>query len=161
MKKRLLIIGLLLTVGCSSLNNNLSIPEQSSNTGALKQTHQLTTDTETDINNSTSSSTSEEVTEPISNPFFFEKGVLEIRYNARFLFDDQVKKSVKLYINDIDQLKYGKLYELKLEPTESVPNERLSLGYFYVQNDKIYQIEATQENLNQLLEWIWGREGFN
>ena len=47
-------------------------------------------------------------------------------------------------------LKDGKLYELKLDFIEGVPIERLCLGYFYVQKDKIYKIELTEENLNKV-----------
>jgi len=57
---------------------------------------------------------------------------------------------VKLQISEIANLKNGKLYELKLDSIEGVPTERLSLGYFYVQKDKIYKIEPTEENLNKL-----------
>ncbi|MCY9592112.1 hypothetical protein [Paenibacillus chitinolyticus] len=73
-----------------------------------------------------------------------------MKYKGQFLFDDIVEKDVILKINVVDNLKYGKLYELKLDPIESVPNERLSLGYFYVQKDKIYKIEPTKDNLIKL-----------
>lgn len=53
-------------------------------------------------------------------------------------------------INELANLKYVKLYELKLDFIEGVPNERLRLDYFYVQKDKIYKIEPTKENLSKL-----------
>jgi hypothetical protein len=39
---------------------------------------------------------------------------------------------------------------LRFDSIEGVPNERLSLGYFYVQKDKIYKIQPTNENLSKL-----------
>lgn len=85
-----------------------------------------------------------------SNLFFFNSNVSQLKYKGGFLFDDIIEKDVILNINEIAELKYGKLYELKLDPVEGVPNERLNLGYFYVEEDKIYKIEPTEENLNKL-----------
>jgi hypothetical protein len=45
---------------------------------------------------------------------------------------------------------------LKLDPIEDVNvpierfSERLNLGYFYVQKNRIYRIDPTEENLNRL-----------
>ena len=85
-----------------------------------------------------------------SNPFFFVTTDSKPAYKGMFLFDDIAKKDVTLNINKIADLTHGKLYELKLEHIEGVPNERLSLGYFYVQQDKIYKIKPTEANLNMI-----------
>ncbi|WP_455718672.1 hypothetical protein [Anaerosporobacter sp.] len=85
-----------------------------------------------------------------NNSCFFKSNISQLNYSGKFLYDDIIEKDVKLNINELANLKNGKLYELKLEPIESVPNDRLSLGYFYVQKDKIYKIEPTEENLNKL-----------
>lgn len=53
---------------------------------------------------------------------------------------------MKLYVNEIVKLKLGTIYELKIEPVEGVPKERLDLGYFYVEKEKIYKIVPTEEN---------------
>ncbi|ADQ47062.1 hypothetical protein Calkro_2226 [Caldicellulosiruptor kronotskyensis 2002] len=89
-------------------------------------------------------------TEKIKNPFFFNESIQRIEYKGKFLFDDLIEKNVKLNIVKKASLKYGELYELKLEPIEGIPLERLSLGYFYVQKDKIYKIVPTKENLSKL-----------
>ncbi|MGE5417873.1 MAG: hypothetical protein ACM3UZ_14140 [Acidobacteriota bacterium] len=40
---------------------------------------------------------------------------------------------------------------MKLDSIQDVLAERLSLGYFYVQNDRIYKCYPTKENLKQLI----------
>lgn len=75
---------------------------------------------------------------------------MALNYKGIFLFKKAIQKEVKLQISEMSNLNNGKLYELKLVSIEGVPNERLSLGYFYVQKDKIYKIEPTEENLNKL-----------
>jgi len=42
------------------------------------------------------------------------------------------------------------LYELKLSSIKDIAQKRLSLGYFYVQKDRIYKIDPTKENLDRL-----------
>lgn len=88
--------------------------------------------------------------EAAENVFFFDSGISEQVYGGQFLFDDIVEEDTKLSISKIADLKNGNLYELKLDPIEGVPQERLSLGYFYVQEDTIYKLEPTTENLDQL-----------
>ncbi|MEW5758603.1 MAG: hypothetical protein AB1755_03915 [Candidatus Omnitrophota bacterium] len=84
------------------------------------------------------------------NPFFLKNNISNLNYKGKFLFDCIVEKDVKLNINEAAKLKYGKLYELKLDRIEGIPEERLRLGYFYVQPDKIYKIEPTEKNLDRL-----------
>lgn len=81
---------------------------------------------------------------------FFNSDILQLNYKGIFLFDDTLEKDVTLRVNEITSLKDGKVYEFKLDPIDGIPNERLCLGYFYVQKDKIYKMEPTEENLNKL-----------
>ena len=150
MKKLLIIIltiGLILTSGCTKSNNIPNVSNQGSNANNLKPSTQADfTTNKTDAPNNTNITN----TETIGNSFFFKNDVSKLNYKGKFLFDDIVEKDVKLNVNEVANLKYGKLYELKLDPIEGIPNERLSLGYFYVQKDKIYKIESTEENLSKL-----------
>lgn len=84
------------------------------------------------------------------NLFFFKDNVLQMSYDGSFLFEDDVKKEVKLNIVELVNLKNGKLYELRLQDVEGVPDERLSFGYFYVEKDKIYKMEPAKENIDVL-----------
>lgn len=93
------------------------------------------------------------ITKTISNPFFFNNKKIKLKYKGTFLFDDIIEKDINLNIKEIANLKNGKLYELKLDFIEGVPSERLNLGYFYVQNDKIYKIIPNEENLSKLKEY--------
>ncbi|WP_081756810.1 DUF4163 domain-containing protein [Gorillibacterium massiliense] len=90
--------------------------------------------------------------ETAANSFFFNRNISQIRYKAKFLFDDMVERDVVLKIKAINTLKDGILYELKLNPIEGVPDERLNLGYFYVQQDRIYKMDPTKDNLAKLKE---------
>lgn len=85
-----------------------------------------------------------------SNPYFFTNSISQVEYWGSFAFDDFVDQDVKLNIIELAGLGNGMLYELKLDPVPGVPEDRLSLGYFYVQADKIYKIEPSEENLNRL-----------
>ena len=85
-----------------------------------------------------------------NNKFFFANTDSKLAYKGTFLFDDMIEQDVTLNIKEIVDLTYGKLYELKLEHIEDVPDERLSLGYFYVQEDKIYKMDPSEENLGNL-----------
>lgn len=125
-----LIVGLVLTSGCirksikSDNNRELSV----------------------NINKKTFVSTDVETSD---NVFFFKNNISELKYKGNFLFDDIYEKEIKLNITRMFNLKDGILYELRLEPIEGVPFERLSLGYFYVLKDRIYKINATQSEIDQ------------
>ncbi|MEI6100568.1 MAG: hypothetical protein WCP73_01910 [Eubacteriales bacterium] len=86
----------------------------------------------------------------VQNPFFFAIGIEQAGYQGAFLFNDAAQVQATLHINKVTDLKNGVLYELKLDPIEGVPDDRLSLGYFYVQPDKIVKTAATEENLGIL-----------
>lgn len=132
----IIIIGVIFTSGCAKPNDI----QNNSNQDSHATQDDLTTKKTVDYNKTNII---------VSNSFFFKNNVSQLKYKGKFLFDDIVEKAVKLNINEVANLKYGKLYALKLDSIEGVPNERLSLGYFYVQKDKIYKIESTEENLSK------------
>lgn len=86
----------------------------------------------------------------VSNPFFFSNDISQVEYKGSFAFDDFIDQDVKLNITELTRLRNGMLYELKLDPVPGIPEDRLSLGYFYVQADKIYKIEPSEENISRL-----------
>lgn len=150
--KKILIVALticfILTSGCTKLNNAPNISERSSNTNSIEPSTQVNLNT--NKINSVDNKSNITDTETVDNSFFFRNNVSQLNYKANFLFNEAVEKDVNLHIKEVDNLKYGKLYELKIESIEDIPNDRLSLGYFYVQKDKIYKIEPTEENLSKL-----------
>ncbi|EGO62442.1 hypothetical protein [Acetonema longum] len=144
MKRILTIIlaaSFLLASACTKTNN---IPNQGGDINRIKQSAKadLTLVNASNITNTTDVGT-------IGNIFFFNKNS-KLQYKGTFLFDDIIKKDVKLNIKELADLRYGKLYELKIDSIEGVRNERLNLGYFYVQKDKIYRIGPTKENFSKL-----------
>lgn len=148
MKKALILIltfSLLFTYGCTKLENSKQSSNPSNNQMPI-QGSSGTNKPEAEGDSSTVSS--------IENPFFFKNDISQMNYKGKFLFntDEFIEKDTVLHINEIINLENGKVYELKLDSTNDIPNERLNLGYFYVQQDKIYKIEHNQENLNKLKE---------
>jgi hypothetical protein len=93
-------------------------------------------------------------TPDLNNSFFFKGNASQVNYIGNFSFADvsiePIQKEIKLFVNELATLKYGRLYELKLDEIEGVPKDRLNLGYFYVKRDKIYRMKPTEENLNKL-----------
>ncbi len=89
----------------------------------------------------------------VDNLYFFKNNISHISYQGTFLFaansEEIAKKEVKLYINKVGNLKRGKLYNLKINSVKNIPSDRLNLGYFYVQKDKIYRFSLTRESLNK------------
>jgi hypothetical protein len=85
--------------------------------------------------------------------YFYEDVSQPVIYQGILTFNgDFVEKNVTLRVNYIDHLKNGNLYELKLYSTEEIPEDRLTIGYFYVQTDKIYKINAAEDTLNLFRE---------
>jgi hypothetical protein len=86
----------------------------------------------------------------IENPYFFKYGVTEQMYSCEYLdFDDFVTTEVTLHINKISEIEDGILYQLKMEPVLYYNEERMILGYFYIQEDRIYKITAEDININE------------
>lgn len=149
----ILVVGFLFTSGCTKTNNIPNISNQGSDANNLKQPTQAdVTPNKSDAPTKTEapSSTNTTDTGAVSNLFFFKDNDVKLTYKGDFLFDDIVEKDVTMNINELANLRYGKLYELKLDSIEGIPNDRFSLGYFYVQKDKIYKIEPTAENFSKL-----------
>jgi hypothetical protein len=149
MKKIMIIIlmlGLIVASGCGKTNDssNLSQPHTDSSTLEPEQSGFNSDNAESD--NAKYSNTDKE---NVDNAFFFKDSVSELNYNGRFLFGEPIEKDIKLHISEVTSAKSGRIYEFKLDSIDGVPKERLILGYFYVQKDKIYKIEPTEENLNK------------
>jgi hypothetical protein len=136
----LLTIGVIFTSGCTKSNEIPNSTKQDSHASNSKSSPQV---------NSISNKTDANM-EIVDNSCFFKSNISQMNYKGNFLFDEILEQDLELNINELANLKNGKLYELKLDPIEGVPNNRLSLGYFYVQKDKIYKIESTEENLSKL-----------
>lgn len=155
---------ILVAIGSNSVITKkqiITVPKTKDNTNKneynTKGTQQPLQDTSQQPSKETSQQPSQETvqqpsreTPDVGNLFFFNSNIRHVNYKGAFLFNDIIKKDIKLNINEVANLKYGKLIELKLDYIEGVPNDRLSLGYFYVQKDKIYKISPTQENLKKL-----------
>lgn len=139
----ILALGLLVISGCVKSNNTP--------TTTAKQSADPTTQTpEQSIETPSTQANKNPETKTTEPSFFFKSDVSQVNYQGTFMFNDIVKKEVELKINEVANPKYGKWYELKLESINGVPNDQLSLGYFYAQKDKIYKLNATEKNLNIL-----------
>lgn len=123
--------------GCESTltNSTVNTSLENTNTNNLKQSIQVNSDNEV-----------------VNNLFFFKDDISLVNYNGKFSFNEFTNKDVKLQINEVASLKHGKLYELRLDlsSVNGASVDRSNLGYFYVQQDKIYKILPTQENFNKL-----------
>lgn len=64
-----------------------------------------------------------------------------------------IERDVYIQVEKIAQLKSGVIYKLKIQPIRGVPEERLFLGMFYVQKDKIYKIEYTRDIVDSMRKW--------
>lgn len=150
MKRYVLVavfFSMLLAAGCVKSSNITSNENTDPNAGSDQNTTSNQT-TSPDQNTNKPGKSNMETTE---SSFFFKSGVTKVNYKGTFTFNEIIKKDVTLHIYEVANLKYGTWYELKLDPIDGVPNERLSLGrYFCVNKDKIYTIPATKENMNKI-----------
>ena len=128
----------------SATNTSIASASSPTNTGIASATsNKKTEDAETDYIN--------EDNKPQSNTFFFKNNITEATYSGTFAFGEDVQTlDVKLSVEQVAQLKDGAVYELELEPFDGVGEERLNLGYFYVQKNIIYKFSASQESLESL-----------
>lgn len=161
----LIIITLIFTFGCSNASETADTTSDASNIDSPSITGDTnhTTDSSTISNISAAASSlkieqnidvvKSSASKPIKstdNMFFFKKNISEVSYKGTFSFNDFAEKDIKLLINEVKSLKHGNLYELKLSSIKEIPADRLCLGYFYVQKDRIYKIDPTKENLDKL-----------
>ncbi len=169
MKKVLILILMLsvtLTMGCAEINkssddtpqgNNgntaigtLKVDLSSNNTGIVSE---KVTDEKQALSSSDGLQNSKmDSANTINNDFFFKSDITQVNYKSTYAFRDNspVDQDIKLHIDEVVNLKQGKLYELKLDSLQDVPEKRLILGYFYVQQGKIYKMELTEKSLNDL-----------
>ncbi len=85
------------------------------------------------------------------NAFFYKNNISEVTYSGTFAFGEDLQKlDVKLRVKEVAKLKDGNVYELKLEPVDGVAEERLNLGYFFVQENTVSRFSASEENLKVL-----------
>lgn len=93
-----------------------------------------------------------DVIETTGSSFFFDQTITVATYAGKFLFHEQpIEETVSVTIDEIADLSYGKWYEIRLSAVEDVPVERLKLGYFYSDHDKIYRLPSTAENLDAIM----------
>ena len=90
----------------------------------------------------------------IENPYFFKQGTTEQRYSC--IYDEPYSDyyidatiEVTLHINKISEIDDGILYQLKMEPVLYYNEKRMILGYFYVQENRIYKITAEDIDINK------------
>ncbi len=144
MKKIAILFVSLITFLACGCESNFSSEGNSNLSDIIKTEPVIKADT-TNLTEEESSNSSLVV---ILNPYFIDDDSISL--NGSFLFDDDIEKEVALRINQITTLKEGRLFELKIDPIEGIPDDRLNLGYFYEQKDKIIRILPTEENLKGL-----------
>ena len=88
-----------------------------------------------------------------SNPYFCVKEDTSHEFEGQIFFDcfgDIPIPECKTVINfaKIAKLKKGVLYHFSIDPISglNIPEERLSVGYFYVQKDKIIRLWESDDN---------------
>ena len=81
------------------------------------------------------------------NPYFFPKDLYTAKYNIQSNLDVlDTQKEIELMIIPMENSESGTIYELRIDCDEEFHGrdyfgwDRCSLGYFYVQDDKIYYI---------------------
>ncbi len=89
-----------------------------------------------------------------NNPFFCVEEDMSFAFHGQVFFDsfgDIPIPKCKTAINfeKIAKLKLGNLYHLTIDAISGlkIPNERLSIGYFYVQKDKIIRLWESDDNI--------------
>lgn len=86
--------------------------------------------------------------EEISTDFFSE-GLTTQRMNVNTSFESELPDKMDLCINQVLEFQEGALYELRLDYENDFSGrvdengDRLHLGYFYVENDRIFRIRET------------------
>ena len=70
----------------------------------------------------------------------FCQGISKEKYKAEYMFDDIINENIFLEFKLVINLNNGKIYSIKIITDSDIPNERKSLGYFYVTKEKIYKI---------------------
>lgn len=132
--------------GCSNKQENLVETEQKETTRVESTVSMEVTTTKSATEEISSIEGSKSNKQEIVriNPFFINEG--EQVYNARFSeLSSNNEVEVKLLTEMVKEYENGILYEVKISSDKEVQDvygtDRLNLGYFYVQSDKIYLIK--------------------
>lgn len=125
----ILALGLFVISGCVQSNNTP--------TTTAKQSANPTTQTsKQSIENPLTQANKNPETKTTEPSFFFKSDISQINYQGTFMFNEIVKKEVKLNINEVAHPKYGKWYELKLESINGDTHEfhsynsKVETGYY-------------------------------
>ena len=85
--------------------------------------------------------------------FFFPDTKEGISYNATFSIGEGfIDEIIQCQVISIGNYVKGELFEIKFDNINDDLDSRLNLGYFYVEDDAIYKIEKTEENIKILKE---------
>lgn len=86
------------------------------------------------------------------NSFLSAVNHSDVKYNIKYLFDNETAEyaETNLCINEIGVYENGTVISLILPQISSIPEERLTLGYFLVENRRIYKFNlGYEEKLNK------------
>lgn len=87
------------------------------------------------------------------NPYFFNETYDAIECEGEFLYEvDREREKVTVRIDKIKELQKGTLYELRIENCTKIRDGRFSLGYFYVEADRIYELGGGKEEMERFIE---------
>lgn len=94
-----------------------------------------------------------ETQERHKNPFFFSETYDVIECDGEFSYDIELEsEQVTVRIDKIKELQKGTIYELKIENCTKIRDGRFSLGYFYVEADRIYKLGGEKEDMEKFIE---------
>ena len=156
-----ILISLFLISGCMAAREGTKVIQS---TECNQETEAILTSPGADASRDLQEEHIEEITENITedtaqkiieeeatdHSFFFDENVKEVTYEGSFLFDDIIQKEVKLSVNPCYVFDDGSLYELQIQPVEGIPDERLHLGYFYIEQDKIYRLQIAKGDIDSI-----------
>lgn len=96
------------------------------------------------------------------NPYFFPSDITKQGYTGYmtdevgdYIDNAEGKYVLPIYIEieEVAHREEGSIYELKFREGTNVPEERMSVGHFYVQADKIYKLPSYDtEGISTLIE---------
>ena len=146
MKKTIVFALLLfLLVGCTYLEQDNDISDELSSEIDASSNVELSSAAPT----TSLASSPTELLDDMSTSFFFPKSLKHIKYNGYISFDgDYTKVSFMLQIAKKEELE--NLYELFFDKIEGIPDDRLNLGYFYVDNKTIYRLKIPLEGVSNI-----------
>ena len=91
------------------------------------------------------------------NSYFFPEGIQAVTYKIQSNLPElESKEEIELKVIEIKKIEDGEIYELKVDYGKEIPTryednwDRCVLGYFYIQEDKIYFINYDGKNIDNL-----------